>query len=127
MEPMDKAEEGNAPRIDVLRLKVGTRLFVETEHNLYEMKVVVPGLLEISSTDPALHQPTVGKFIGSRRMAFTQQFDTMSRPQRLPSNDLPGRIAKGASMHIHFRNGEYLSTPVASAEVRGDNWYYLVF
>ncbi len=102
------------PGIDVRRLKVGTYVFVETTQHVYEMKVVLPcaGLLEVTSSDPPLHAPTVGQFLGSR----------------CPSAcDMDGWIGKGLLMLIRFRNGHYTSAPVVSAEVEGAAWHYAVF
>jgi len=30
-------------------------------------------------------------------------------------------------MHLRFRNGDYFSAPVLSAEVKGDTWHYDLF
>jgi hypothetical protein len=102
------------PGIDVTRLKVGMRLMVETEQAIYEMRVLHQGLslVEISSSDPVLRQPTVGQFIGS---------------QLPPACAVPNWIGKGLSMHLRFRNGDYFSAPVLSAEVKGDTWHYDLF
>ena len=56
------------PGIDVRRLKAGTRIIVETQSHVYEMSAVMAnsGLFEISSTDPPLHKPVVGKFVAAR-------------------------------------------------------------
>ena len=56
------------PGIDVRRLKAGTQIIIETQSHVYEMKAVLPqsGLFEISSTDPPLHAPIVGKFTAGR-------------------------------------------------------------
>ena len=88
------------------RLKVGTYVFVETAKHVYEMKVVLPhaGLLEITSSDPPLHVPTVGQFVSGRCP---------------PDCDVEGWIGKGLLMLIRFRNGYYTSAPVVSAEVEG--------
>ena len=104
----------NEPGIDVRRLPPGTRLFVETENHVYEMKAVLAsaGLLEITSSDPALHLPTVGQYLGG-------QFP--------PDCTVEGWIGQGLLMSIRFRNGRYTSAPVRSAEVMGDTWHYTVF
>ncbi len=102
------------PGIDVRRLKVGSYVFVETAKHVYEMKVVLPhaGLLEITSSDPPLHVPTVGQFVSGRCP---------------PDCDVEGWIGKGLLMLIRFRNGYYTSAPVVSAEVEGAKWHYAVF
>jgi hypothetical protein len=102
------------PGIDVRRLRAGTRLFIETENHVYEMKVVLAsaGLLEITSSDPVLHLPTVGQYLSG-------QFP--------PDCEVDGWIGKGLFMFIRFRNGCYASAPVRSAEVLGDTWHYTVF
>jgi hypothetical protein len=101
------------PGIDVRRLKTGTRILVETGQHVYEIKVVPSGagLVEISSTDPVLHRPTVGQFVGS-----------VSR-----SCEVEGWIGKHLFMVLRFRNGVYRSSPVLTAEVSGDDWHYAVF
>ncbi len=104
------------PGIDVRRLKVGTYVFVETAKHVYEMKVVLPhaGLLEITSSDPPLHTPTVGQFVSSQCVP-------------MPYDNVEGWIGKGRLMLIRFRNGYYTSAPVVSAEVEGAKWHYTVF
>jgi hypothetical protein len=103
-----------APGIDMNRLKVGTRLMVETESAVYEMRVLhqPEALVEISSSDPQLRQPTVGQFVNS-------QFP--------PACEVPRWIGKGLRMYLRFRNGYYLSSPVLSVEVKSDTWHYNVF
>ena len=102
------------PGVDVRRLPAGTRLFVETMNHVYEMKVVPAsaGLLEITSSDPALHLPTVGQYLSGR---FP------------PDCAVDDWIGKGLLMSLRFRNGFHTSAPVTSAEVLGDTWHYTVF
>jgi hypothetical protein len=101
------------PGIDVRRLPPGTGILLETDTRLYEFKVINPslGLVEISSTDPALHQATVGQLLFSTGSNGGQDW----------------WIGKGLAMRIRFRNGVYASGPVASATVRGKGWHYDVF
>jgi hypothetical protein len=102
------------PGIDVRRLKAGTQIIIETQSHVYEMKAVLPqsGLFEISSTDPPLHAPIVGKFTAGRCA---------------PATDVEGWVGKGLQMVILFRNGYYVSEPLVSAEVKGNYWQYTVF
>ena len=97
------------PGIDVRRLPPGTRLFIETENHVYEMKVVLAsaGLLEITSSDPALHLPTVGQYLGG-------QFP--------PDCTVEGWIGKGLLMSIRFRNGS-TRQPRHVREVEGATWH----
>ena len=44
-----------------------------------------------------------------------------------PATDVEGWVGKGLQMVILFRNGYYVSEPVVSAEVKGNNWQYTVF
>ena len=95
--------------IDIQRLAPGTSILLETDTRLFELKVMNPslGLVEISSTDPALHQATIGQLLSSGTKNWW--------------------IGKGLAMRIRFRNGIYTSGPVASATVRGKGWHYDVF
>ena len=99
--------------IDLRRLAPGNSILLETDARLYELKVMNPalGLVEISSTDPALHQATVGQLLSSVG----------------PSGSRDWWIGKGLAMRIRFRNGIYTSGPVASARVVGKGWHYDVF
>ena len=99
--------------IDVRRLAPGVSILLETDSRLYEFKVINPslGLVEISSTDPALHQATVGQLLSSTG----------------PNGGQDWWIGKELAMRIRFRNGIYTSGPVASATVRGKGWHYDVF
>ena len=99
--------------IDMRRLAPGNSILLETDTRLYELTVVNPtlSLVEISSTDPALHQATVGQLLSSVG----------------PSGGRDWWIGKGLAMRIRFRNGIYTSGPVASARVVGRGWHYDVF
>ena len=99
--------------IDMRRLAPGNSILLETDSRLYELKVVNPtlSLVEISSTDPALHQATVGQLLSSVG----------------PSGGRDWWIGKGLAMRIRFRNGTYTSGPVVSARVVGKGWHYDVF
>lgn len=68
-------------------------------------------LLEITSSDPVLRAPTVGEYVAGKLHAV----------------EVPRWIGKGLMMTIRFRNGEYTSRPVVSAEVKGPGWSYDVF
>ena len=101
--------EKQGPGISVQRLKAGVKIMVETEKQVYEMVVVRPdlGLLQVTSTDPVLHQPTIGQFLGS--------------------GDIADWLSKGLCMSLRFRGGLYVSAPVLSAEVKTPTWRYVVF
>ena len=66
-------------------------------------------LVEISSSDPVLRNLPWGS---SSAVSF-----------RLRAQ-VPNWIGKGLSMHLRFRNGDYFSAPVLSAQVKGDTWHY---
>ena len=99
--------------IDLRRLAPGTSILLETDTCLFELRVLNPtlGLVEISSTDPALHQATIGQLLSSVG----------------PNGGRDWWIGKGLAMRIRFRNGIYTSGPVASARVVGRGWHYDVF
>jgi len=99
--------------IDLRRLAPGTSILLETDKHLYELKIVNPclALVEISSTDPALRQATIGQLLSSIGPKGGKDF----------------WIGKGLAMRIRFRNGIFTSGPVASARIRGNRWYYDVF
>ena len=104
------------PGIDLRLLKTGTIIFLETNLCLYELKVLNPnnGLIEISSTDEGLKQPTIGQFIAS-----IYPVDSTVR--------LEGWIGRNLVMEIRFRNNNYLSGPIISAGLKGTGWRYDVF
>jgi hypothetical protein len=110
------------PGIDMKRLKLGTRLMVETESAVYEMRVLHQELclVEISSSDPQLRQPTVGQFVSS-------QLSSEGPAGMTPACEIPAWLGKGLRMYLRFRNGYYLSSAVQGAEVKGDTWHYSVF
>jgi len=55
------------PGIEIFRQRVGTRIIVETDNGMYELVVLNPtqGLVEISGSDPRLHEPVIGRFLHS--------------------------------------------------------------
>lgn len=103
------------PGIDLRLLKLGTIVFLETNLCLYELKVLDSDcLIEISSTDDALKQPTIGRFVAS-----IYPID--------PAVRLEEWIGQNLVMEIRFRNGNYLSGPIISASLKGSDWNYEVF
>jgi hypothetical protein len=109
------------PGIDLTRQKNGTRIIVETESAVYEMRVIHQGhsLVEISSSDPQLKQPTVAQFISSQVPP--------EQTGGAPTCEIPLWIGKGLRMYLRFRNGYYLSGVTATATLKGDTWHYDVF
>jgi hypothetical protein len=104
------------PGIDIRRQAPGTTIIVETDTGLYELRVVNPveGVVQVSGTDPRLHQPVLGRFLRSV---------CASDPQAV----LDGHIGRTMRMVIAFRNAEFESGIVVSATVRGEGWSYDVF
>lgn len=108
------------PSFDVTRLPVGTTILVETDLEVIEMKVVQAkqAVLEITSTAAALHQPTLGELLYS---AWPND----------PTLLRKACIVKDFRMVFRFRNGEYATSIVRSASVRGmkhgQPWHYDVF
>jgi len=108
------------PSVNVKSLAKGTVLLLEGESDIYELVMRYPehGIAEITSSNPALRQPTVGQFMYSVRW------------------DHPGIklnvIQQGWAMVLRFRNGECQTQPIISARVRGTrcdgtHWHYDVF
>lgn len=108
------------PGINVKALPAGTALLLEGETDIYELIVRYPehGIAEITSSSPALRQPTMGQFMYSIRWGN-------------PGVRL-NVIQQGWAMVLRFRNGECQTQPIASARVRGTrsdgtHWHYDVF
>jgi hypothetical protein len=118
------------PGIDVKRLQPGTRLMVETEDAVYEMLAVRSDLelLEITSSDPALHTKTVGQLVAAAPpKSFVTQCVAGEPVLDDPEYQVPDWIGRGLCMVLRFRNGWYTSSPVTGAEVCGETWHYTVF
>jgi len=113
-------EPAAAPGINIKILAKGTTLLLEGESDLYELVVQYPeyGIAEVTSTNPALRQPTVGQFMHSARWSH-------------PGLKL-NVIQQGWVMVLRFSNGQLQTQPIASARVRGirsdgSRWSYDVF
>ena len=109
------------PGIDIRKLNPETTILLEADPYLYEMRVVYPihGIVEISSSDPALGVPTVGQVLHSHHWSS-------------PSAPIPLWIGRGFALDIRFRNGVYRTQPVMAASVSGkrhdgSRWSYEVF
>ena len=107
--------------IDLRRLKSETIILMEADPYLYEMRVMYPfhGIVEISSSDPALRAATVGQVLHSLHWSS-------------PATPIPSWIGKGFALEIRFRNGLYRTRPVMAASVSGKHedgrrWSYEVF
>lgn len=114
------AEPTTAPGINIKMLAKGTTLLLEGEGDLYELVVQYPeyGIAEVTSTNPALRQPTVGQFMHSAHWSH-------------PALKL-NLIQQGWAMVLRFRNGQLQTQPIASARVLGtrsdgSHWSYDVF
>ena len=105
--------------IDVARLPIGATILVETDLDVMEMQLAQldPIMVNITSTDPRLKQPTLGRLLHS----------IPSGPLQQPSQVYPGQIVKGMRIVFQFRNGNYESSIVRSASVSGPDWHYDVF
>lgn len=104
------------PGIDVCRLKVGTRITVETTQTVFELEMTVPssGILRIFGTDPRLRSGVSGRLLQSN-------YDKDGLV------NIPYWIGKSLRMQFVFKNGIFSCTPALSARVIGDNWFYEVF
>ncbi len=107
--------------IDIRKLKADTTILLEADPYLYEMRVMYPvhGIVEISSSDPALRGATVGQVLRSFHWSS-------------PAAPIPSWIGKGLTLEIRFRNGLYRTKPVTAASVNGKHeggrhWSYEVF
>jgi hypothetical protein len=107
--------------IDVRKLKPETIILLEAAPYLYEMRVMHPahGIVEISSSDPALRVATVGQVLHSTHWSS-------------PGVPIPLWIGNGLVMEIRFRNALYRTQPVTAASVSGKHddgsrWSYEVF
>jgi hypothetical protein len=116
----ESAEPTAAPGINIKMLAKGTTLLLEGDNDLYELVVQYPeyGIVEVTSTNPALRQPTVGQFMHSAHGSH-------------PGLKL-NVIQQGWAMILRFSNGQLQTQPIASARVRGtrpdgSHWSYDVF
>jgi len=105
--------------IDVARLPIGTTILVETDLDVMEMQVAQLDPIDvfITSTDPRLKQPTLGRLLHSIPGGPVQQ----------PIKVCPGQIVEGMRIIFQFHNGTYESSIVRSASVSGTDWHYDVF
>lgn len=104
------------PGIDITKQKEGTKIIVETNNHLFEIKVLSPkeGLIEVSSTSPELKRPTIGQYM--RGVYVLDSAVTIDR-----------WIGRTMQMYLRFRNGFFLSGPVVSATISGEGWKYEIF
>ncbi len=109
------------PGIDIRKLKADATILLEADPYLYEMRVMYPihGIVEISSSDPALRIATVGQVLHGFHWSS-------------PAAPIPSWIGKGLTLEIRFRNGLYRTKPVTAASVSGkyedgSRWSYEVF
>jgi hypothetical protein len=109
------------PGIDIRKLKADAIVLLEADPYLYEMRVMYPvhGIVEVSSSDPALRVATVGQLLHSVHWPS-------------PGAPIPSWIGKGLALEIRFRNGLYRTQPVTAASVSGKHedggrWTYEVF
>ena len=104
------------PGIDLTKQTEGTRIIVETDRHLFEIKLVVPssGLVEISGSHPGLHNVTIGQYL--RGVYVLDASICIDR-----------WIGRTMQMLLRFRNTQYLSGPVVTAVIYGPGWTYDVF
>lgn len=111
-----RAKLRSEPGIDLAKLKVGTKVYVETDTDVYEITMALAegSIVEIWGTDKRLRTPVFGRFLHSIN----------GRDRRVCLNQW---IGKGLRMLIAFRYGSFESGMVVSASVEGPNWHYVVF
>ncbi len=104
------------PGIDLSKLAKNTKIIVETDSHLFEIKVLDPatGHVEINGTAPQLRQPTVGQYLRSIYVLDARV-------------GIDKWIGRTMQMFLRFRNGDFLSGPVVTASVSGPGWSYDVF
>ena len=109
------------PGINLRKLRADTTILLEADPYLYELRITHPvhGVVEISSSDPALRVPTIGQVLHSLHWSS-------------PAAPIPLWIGKGLALEIRFRNGLYRTQPVTAASVSGKHedgsrWSFEVF
>ncbi len=104
------------PGIDISKQRPGTKIIVETDNLIFELKVVDPsrGLLEVTSNSPLLRRPTIGQYL---RGVYVLD----------ASVGIDHWIGRTMQMFLRFRNGYSLTGPVITASLSGPGWTYDVF
>lgn len=111
-----RAKLRSEPGIDLAKLTAGTKVYVETDTDVYEITVTLQkeAIVEIWGTDKRMRQPLFGRFLhsvnGRNRQVCLDRW-----------------IGKGLRMVIAFRYESFESGMVVSASVEGPNWHYEVF
>ncbi len=104
------------PGIDITKQKAGTRIIVETDSLLFELKILDPFrcLVEVTSTAPQLREPTVGQYLRGIYVLDA-------------SVGIDHWIGRTMQMFLRFRNGDFLTGPVVAASLSGPGWTFDVF
>jgi len=104
------------PGIDITKQQPGTKIIVETDNLIFELKVIDPskGLVEATSNSPVLREPTLGQYL---RGVYVLD----------ASVGIDHWIGRTMQMFIRFRNGDYLTGPAVTASLYGPGWTYDVF
>ena len=104
------------PGIDVAKQKPGTKIIVETDNLIFELKVIDPskGYVEVTSNSPLLREPTIGQYL---RGVYVLD----------ASVGIDHWIGRTMQMFLRFRNGDFLTGPAVTASLSGEGWSYDVF
>ena len=104
------------PGIDITKQRPGTKIIVETDNLIFELKVVDPAkcLVEVTSNSPLLREPTVGQYL---RGVYVLD----------ASVGIDHWIGRTMQMFLRFRNGDFLTGPAVTASASGPGWTYEVF
>lgn len=104
------------PGIDIRKMKPGTKIMVETTQGVYDIEVVAPSvaMIDVSGTEPRLHQKLTGQLRASHLDVGGQV-------------GLTAWIGKNLRMAIQFGNAIHNCSPALSAKVSGPDWSYDVF
>lgn len=104
-------------RINLSRLKAGTRVLLETTEGVWCFRIVDPALclIEVEGTDHRFqHQAKLGRFLKS--MEPTKD-----------GSEANGELVECWVFSVQFADVVFISEPVLTASIEGDDWKYDVF
>lgn len=103
------------PTVKIAQVPPDTRLLIETEGNIWAVKVLDPKHLqvEVMGTDPRFASksaPLLGVFVES--------CDPKTK------EGTPGEVIIGQSFSVRFKDAVLVSMPIKSVLIQGDGWSY---
>lgn len=103
------------PTVKITLVAPNTRLLIETEGNIWTLRVRNPERMEVelSGTDPrfaAKPAPVLGVFVES--------CDPTTK------KGTPGEVIIGQSFSVRFKDAVLVSMPIKSVLIQGDGWSY---